>query len=88
MPGPNTAGMYEAGLSGSFADHNRQGEWAREGQTLPCWEAPIMTSTSEGDSRHTTPTHSPDWNSTIIVTTGMTRGDGAGASYNSDLPNH
>lgn len=87
--GPNTAGAYEGGLEeGSiFSDHNRQGEWASQGQTLGCWEAPVMTSTSEGDSRHTTPTHSPDWNSTIIVTTGMTRG-GNGANYDSDLPNH
>ncbi len=88
--GPNTAGMYEGGLEEGaiFGDHNRQGEWASASQTEACWELPTMSSTSEGDSRHIVATHSPDWNSTTIVTTGMTRGEGADGSYNSNLPNH
>lgn len=91
--GPNTAGMYEGGLEEGaiFSDHNRQGKWADMGQTEACWELPHMSSVSEGDSRHIVATHSPDWNSTVIVTTGMTRGDNGSPStpmYDSEFPNH
>lgn len=89
--GPNTAGQYEAGLDGIFKDHNRQGEWASMSRTEDCWELPTMESTSEGDTRHIAATHSPDWNSTTIVQTGLTRGDNGSPStpmYDSEFPNH
>lgn len=88
MPGPNSQAMYEAGLSGSFPDHNPTGAWATEiGGHCATWETATMESRATGDSRHQTSTKSPEWNSTIIVQTPTTKG-GSGASYDSDLPNH
>lgn len=89
--GPSTAHMYEGNLNGSFADHNRQGEWATTGRQEPCWELPHMESTSTGDMRHIDGTTSPAWESTTIVHTGLTRGDNGSPStpmYDSELPNH
>lgn len=89
--GPSSGYQYEGNLSGSFADHNRQGMWASVGQTEDCWELPTMESTSTGDSRHIDATTSPAWESTTIVHTGMTRGDNGSPStpmYDSELPNH
>ncbi len=84
--GPNSGGPYEGGLSGSFSDHNRQGAWSSEqGTNAYCWETGIMESHSMGDSRHQAPTMSPSWNSTTILNTGKTSGNGM---YDSDLPNH
>jgi hypothetical protein len=80
--------MYEAGLSGSFADHPAINAWSSEkGTNAYCWELTTLESHAGGDSRHQAPTHSPEWNSTIIVKTGVTKG-GNGANYDSDLPNH
>jgi len=88
MPGPNSQAMYEAGLSGAFADHQAINAWSSEkGGHCATWESATMESKAMGDSRHQTSTKSPEWNSTIIVQTGSTRG-GSGADYNSDLPNH
>ena len=88
MPGPNSQAMYEAGLSGSFSDHKAINAWSSEkGTNCATWESATMESHSTGDTRHQAPTKSPEWNSTIIEHTGVTRG-GNGADYNSDLPNH
>jgi hypothetical protein len=79
---------YEAGLSGSFADHNPTGAWSSEkGTNAYCWELAYGESHSDGDSRHIVPTSSPSWDSTILVSTGTTKG-GNGANYDSSLPNH
>jgi len=87
MPGANSPAPFEGNLSGAFSDHPRSGEWATEGQTLAAWEATVMESHAMGDTRHQAVTTSPSWDSTTLVTTGMTKG-GNGADYNSDLPNH
>jgi hypothetical protein len=82
--------MYEGGLEeGSiFSDHPAAGNWeALQGGHCATWETPTMESRSTGDSRHQTTTKSPEWNSTIIVQTGSTKG-GRDAKYDSDLPNH
>lgn len=79
---------FEGGLGGAFSDHNRQGAWASEqGTNCQPWELAYGESHSEGDSRHTVPTSSPSWDSTILVNTGTTKG-GSGANYDSSLPNH
>lgn len=74
--------------AGLFPNHPRSGFYFSEkGAMLQPHLAMPMESTSEGDSRHQAPTTSPSWDSTTIVTTGMTKG-GNGANYDSDLPNH
>lgn len=80
--------MYEAGLSGSFADHQAINAWSSEkGGHAYCWELTTLDGETSGTSRHQAPTKSPEWNSTIIVQTGTTKG-GNGANYDSALPNH
>ena len=86
--GPASQSPFEANLSGAFADHPREGAWASEvGDNAYGWELGTMESHSEGDTRHTVPTHSPDWNTTTIVGT-PTTGAEPGALYQSEFPNH
>lgn len=79
---------FEAGLSGSFSDHNRQGAWAsKQGTNAYCWELAMGETHATGDSRHQAPTMSPAPTSTIVVNTGSTKGPRGGV-YSSSLPNH
>jgi hypothetical protein len=82
--------MYEAGLEEGmiFSDHPAAGNWeSLQGTHCATWETPTLESHAMGDSRHQTTTKSPEWDSTIIVHTGVTRG-GPDGKYHSDLPNH
>lgn len=84
--GPASQAPYEAGLSGAFSDHNRQGAWASEqGTNAYCWEAATMESVSENNPRSAAPAPAIAWNTTIIQSTPVTKGNGM---YDSSLPNH
>ena len=90
MPGPNSQAQYEAGLQPGaiFSDHPAAAVWeSLQGTNCATWETATLESKAMGDSRHQAPTTSPEWNSTVIVQTPVTRG-GNGADYHSDLPNH
>lgn len=60
-----------------FPQHPRSGPWETlKGSMLaPHMQAPL-TSTATGDTRHQTDAMAQKWDSTVIVTTGMTRGGG------------
>ena len=59
-------------------NHGPINAWASEKGSMlqPHLQMP-MESTSKGDSRHQTDNVNQLWNSTVVVTTGMTRGGGA-----------
>lgn len=62
---------------GMFPQHPRSGPWETlKGSMLAPHEAAPMTSTASGDSRHQTDAMTGHWDSTVIVSTGMTRGGG------------
>lgn len=65
-------------MSDWFAgNHGPQGVWQSEkGSMLSPHVQMPMTSEAKGDSRHQTDNVNQLWNSTVIVTTGMTRGGG------------
>lgn len=75
--------------SGAFPNHPKTGPWyTLAGPAMTPWEIQVMESTSAGDSRHqTSSTITQKWDSDIIVSTGMTKGE-SGDFGSSDLPNH
>jgi hypothetical protein len=79
---------HEGALKGElFPQHPKTGFYfSAKGDACTPWEVGIMESDAMGDSRHQAPTHSPDWNSTIIVQTPTTGAESG--MYNSSLPNH
>ncbi|UVD39690.1 hypothetical protein SEA_ROSEPHARIE_5 [Streptomyces phage RosePharie] len=70
-------GVSAGGGEGMFPQHPRSGDWETlKGGTLsPHLQMPL-TSSAQGDSRHQAPAGGGHWDSTVIVTTGMTRGGG------------
>lgn len=90
-PGPfaeRSEAAHLGGLNDVFPNHPKTGPWySLAGKAMAPWELEVMNSTAEGDTRHQAATMSPSWDSTTVVSTGMTKG-GSGADYNSDLPNH
>lgn len=70
-------GVSASGGEGFFPQHPRSGPWETlEGSALaPHIQQPLM-STAQGDSRHQTDPMTGHWDSTVVVTTGMTRGGG------------
>jgi|UniRef100_A0AAU7GYC8 hypothetical protein len=70
-------GVSAGGGEGLFPQHPRSGDWETlKGGTLsPHLQMPL-TSSAQGDSRHQAPAGGGRWDSTVIVTTGMTRGGG------------
>ena len=70
-------GVSAGGGEGMFPQHPRSGDWETlNGGTLsPHLQMPL-TSSAQGDSRHQAPAGGGHWDSTVIVTTGMTRGGG------------
>lgn len=70
-------GVSAAGGEGWFPQHPKTGPWeSLKGGTLaPHMQVP-MTSVAQGDTRHIADAGSTDWDGTILVTTGMTRGGG------------
>ncbi|HEY6019694.1 MAG TPA: hypothetical protein VIY48_07280 [Candidatus Paceibacterota bacterium] len=62
---------------GLFPQHPRSGDWETlKGRMLSPHTAAPLTSTASGDSRHQTDAMAGHWDSTVIVSTGMTRGGG------------
>ena len=58
-------------------NHGPEGDWKTlKGRMLAPHEAAPLTSTASGDSRHQTDAMAGKWDSSVIVTTGMTRGGG------------
>jgi hypothetical protein len=91
-PSLDTAGAYEGDLKGElFPQHPKVGPWySLAGDAAEPWELSVLESHSTGDTRHQTVTKSPEWQSTIVTTTGVTRGVGTpeGGPETLGLPNH
>lgn len=66
-----------SGGEGWFPQHPKVGPWEtlKGGTLAPHIQQPLESS-AEGDSRHQTNPMTGHWNSTVIVSTGMTRGGG------------
>lgn len=75
--------------SGLFPEHPRSGFWfSAKGQAMTPWEMEPLESQAAGETRHQTPSNiTQKWDSDIIVSTGMTKGE-SGDFGSSDLPNH
>lgn len=89
--GPDTAQAHIGDLSGEmFPQHPKTGIYfSLKGTDAEPWELAVLESHSTGDTRHQTVTKSPEWQNTIVVSTGVTRGEGAEVNSGSlDLPNH
>ncbi len=89
-PGPDTAEAHIGDLAGEiFLDHPANPAWeALQGDQCKPWELATLESRAGGDSRHQAATMSPEWNSTIIVKTPVTRAQGPDGKHKSNLPNH
>lgn len=79
------------GLGDLFPQHPKVGLWySLAGDAAKPWELEVLESHSTGDTRHQTVTKSPEWQSTIVTTTPVTRGVGTpeGGPETLGLPNH
>jgi hypothetical protein len=63
--------------SGLFPQHPKVGDWnSLKGSMLAPHEEPPIYSTAMGDTRHQTDAMAQSWDSTVVVTTGLTGGGG------------